>query len=65
MSDGEYRSCLLASIVKKTGKPFFFYFFLFYCRQNVGDEFSSVCRESLVGGALKTGEEREMNGKGG
>ena len=27
MSDGEYRSCLLASIVKKTGKPFFFLFF--------------------------------------
>ena len=46
MSDGGYCSCLLASIIKKTGKPFLFifiYFFLFYSWQNVGDEFSSVC----------------------
>jgi hypothetical protein len=71
MSDGGYCSCLLASIIKKTGKPIYLFLFIFSSFTPGKTSATNfllcvcMCRESLVGGALKTGEEREMNGKGG
>ena len=47
MSDGEYRSCLLASIVKKTGKPFFFIFFSFTAGKTSATNFL-LCVGSLL-----------------